>query len=95
MVHWHPYQSLLMTSSLAQFITTPKFLAMGDWVEGFYPTDNDIQPLASAPPQPSQRPSLPTAVEERGGIYFTMSERAIEQEYRQQQQQKRSSSAQS
>lgn len=63
-----------------QFIKTPKFLAMRNWVEDFDPTENDIHLLTVGPTSP---PGLNTT-DEVGGAYITISQQASEREHRQQ-----------
>jgi len=64
---------------LLQFIKTPKFLAMRNWVEDFDPTEKDIRLLTSGPVAP---PGLSPS-EEQGGAYITVSQQGSEREHRQ------------
>jgi len=77
--YWIAFCRLSFSYS-AQFIKSPKFLAMRNWVEDFDPTESDIQVLGSAPAAP---PGLnPTIMEETGGAYMTVSQQASEREHR-------------
>lgn len=67
-----------------QFIKTPKFLAMRNWVDDFDPNDDDVRLLPTAPSQP---PGL--GGEEVGGAYITISQQGSERQqnlHRQEQQ---------
>jgi GTPase-activating protein SST2 len=65
---------------LHQFIKTPKFLAMRNWVEDFDPTENDIHLLSTL--GPAVPPGL-ADVDEVGGAYITISPQASERKHRQ------------
>jgi hypothetical protein len=73
--------SISINALAMQFIKTPKFLAMRNWVEDFDPTENDIHLLSNGPNGPSSPPGLS---EEVGGAYMTVSQQASEREHRQQ-----------
>jgi hypothetical protein len=60
--------------SCFQFIKTPKFLAMRNWVEESDPNEDNIRMLPSSPPG---------LAEETGGAYITISQQASEREHRQ------------
>lgn len=61
-----------MLTTVAQFIKTPKFLALRNWVEEFDLDDGEYPP--TTPPVP---PGL-TDSEEVGGAYVTVSQQASE-----------------
>ena len=71
---------MLCSLSPPQFIKTPKFLAMRNWVEDFDPTENDIHLLSAGPASP---PGLNGSSDEVGGAYMTVSQQASEREHRQ------------
>lgn len=77
----HSVRSIGINALPMQFIKTPKFLAMRNWVEDFDPTENDIHLLSNGPNGPSSPPGLS---EEVGGAYMTVSQQASEREHRQQ-----------
>ena len=66
-----------MLTDVIQFIKTPKFLALRNWVEEFDLDDGEL---------PSTVPSVPpglTDPEEVGGAYVTVSQQASERSHQQ------------
>lgn len=66
-----------MLTTITQFIKTPKFLALRNWVEEFDLDDGEY---------PSAVPSVPpglTDSEEVGGAYVTVSQQASERNHQQ------------